>query len=64
MQTVYISLKTILLFLIIVIVINALFGDKATEQMTLVTLFSMLILNNDKAVTVLKAVTNNLTNNL
>lgn len=61
MKNVYLASKTILLFLFIVLITQTVFGEKTSNNMILMILFSMLILNSDKLVTYLKNVTDNLT---
>ena len=61
MENVYKASKTILLFLFIILIIQTAFGDKVTQNMTMMILFTMLILNSDSVVKYLSAVTNNLT---
>lgn len=61
METVYNASKTIILFLIIVLLCQTAFGDKFAQNMSLVILFSMLILNSEKATDYLVSVTDNLT---
>lgn len=63
METVYKGSKTILLFLIIVFVIQSTAGDKMAQNMCMVILFSMLILNSEKLVEYVSAITKNLTSN-
>ena len=62
MIQVYKSLKAVLLFLIILLVSQTVGGDKFAQNMTLVILFSMLVLNSDKVATFVSGVANNLTN--
>ena len=61
METVYQSTKTIILFLIIVLLCQTAFGDKFAQNMSMAILFSMLILNADRFTGYLSTVTNNLT---
>lgn len=61
MENVYMASKTILLFLSIVLIIQTAFGDDVAQKMSLMILFSMLILNSEKVVTYLTAITDNLT---
>lgn len=61
MLKVYKSLKAILLFLIILLVSQTAGGDKFAQNMTLVILFSMLVLNADKIATFTTAIAGNLT---
>ena len=61
MQTVYKSTKTIILFLIIVLLSQLCFGEKFAQNMSMVILFSMLVLNSDKFAGYLTNVTKNLT---
>lgn len=63
MENVYKGSKTILLFLIIVFVIQTSFGDKVTQNMCLMILFSMLILNSSTLSTYVSKITSNLTAN-
>ena len=61
MENVYKASKAILLFLFIVLICQTLFGEKTAQNMTLMILFSMLVLNSEKVATYLKAVTDTLT---
>ena len=61
METVYKSSKTIILFLIIVLLCQTAFGDKFAQNMSMVILFSMVILNSEKVTNFLVSVTNELT---
>lgn len=61
MYNVYMASKTILLFLFIVLIIQTMFGEKASQNMILMILFSMLVLNSDKVASYLKSVTDTLT---
>ena len=54
MRDLYNNAKFIIGFLVIVLVIQTVFGDKVAEKMTLFTLFSMLILNADNFADYLK----------
>ena len=63
MENVYKASKTILLFLVIVLITQTVFGEKTAQNMSLMILFSMLILNSDKTVKYLTSVTDNLTAN-
>ena len=63
MENVYKASKTILLFLIIVFIIQSAFGDKLAQNMSLMILFSMLILNSGKIAEYVSAVTKHLTAN-
>lgn len=61
MRNVYYASKTILLFLFIVLIIQTFFGEKAAQNMTLMILFSMLVINSETVATYLKSVTDTLT---
>lgn len=61
MENVYKALKTILLFLFIILIIQTVFGEKPAQNMTLMILFSMLLFNSDKVSTYLSTVTDTLT---
>ena len=61
MENVYKASKTILLFLFIILIIQTVFGDKTAQSMSLMILFSMLVLNADKVATYLSTVTDTLT---
>lgn len=61
MENVYKASKTIILFLIIMLVVQALFGDKIAQRMALFILFTMLILQADIFADFTSAVTKNLT---
>ena len=63
MESIYKASKAILLFLIIVLICQSAFGDKFTQNMSLVILFSMLILNSEKVVNTMTSITANLTAN-
>lgn len=63
MENVYKGLKTVLLFLIIVLVIQTSFGDKTAQNMSLMILFSMLILNSSTLSSYVTTITKNLTAN-
>ena len=60
MKNVYEASKTILLFLFIILIIQTAFGEKTAQNMTLMILFSMLVLNSEKVATYLKTVTDTL----
>lgn len=60
-DVIYKGLKTIILFLVIMFIINTAFGDKVTQNMALMILFSMLILNSDKAVKYFSSISDHLT---
>ena len=61
MKNVYLASKTILLFLVIVLIIQTVFGEKPAQNMIVMILFSMLVLNSDSVATYLKTVTDTLT---
>lgn len=63
MEKVYKASKTILLFLVIVLVSQTIFGDKMTQKMIVLILVSMLVIQSDKVTSFLTGVTNNLTAN-
>ena len=60
METVYTSMKAVILFLIIILLAQTFAGDKFAQNMAMVILFSMLILNSDKVTTYLANVTSSL----
>lgn len=64
MRNVYLASKTILLFLVIMLVTQTLFGDKVAQKMALLILMSMLILQSETVTKYLTAIPNNLTANL
>ena len=64
MKKVYLASKTILLFLVIMLVFQTLFGDKVAQKMALLILFSMLVLQSETVTNYLTAITNNLTSNI
>lgn len=64
MEAVYKGIKAILLFLIMIILIQTVLGDKATENFTILLLFTMVILNSDYFVKMVESITNNLTDNI
>ena len=61
MENVYHASKAIILFLVIMLVIETVFGDKTAQKMAIFILFSMLILNAGSWSDFLSAVTNNIT---
>lgn len=61
MKNVYLASKTIILFLFIILIVQTVFGEKATQNMSLMILFSMLVLNSEKVATYLKTITDTLT---
>lgn len=61
MENVYHASKAIILFLVIMLVIETIFGDKTAQKMAIFILFSMLILNAGTWTDFLSAVTNNIT---
>lgn len=64
MRKVYLASKTILLFLVIMLVCQTLFGDKVAQKMALLILFSMLVLQSESVTNYLTAITSNLTANI
>ena len=48
METLYKSIRGVMLFLIIVLLCQTFIGDKFAQNMSMVILFSMLILNSEK----------------
>lgn len=64
MESVYKGIKAILLFLIMIILIQTILGDKATENFTILLLFTMVILNSDYFVKVIESISSNLTDNI
>lgn len=60
METVYTSMKAVILFLIIILLSQTFVGDKFAQNMAMVILFSMLILNSDKVASYLANVTSDL----
>lgn len=63
MQTLYSGCKTIILFLIIMLVVQTAFGDKTAQKSSVMILFSILILQSDTVSTYLKNITTELTSN-
>lgn len=61
MENVYKGSKAVLLFLFIILITQTLFGDNVAQKMSLVILFSMLVINSEKVATYLKTVTETLT---
>lgn len=64
MQTVYKSIKLILILVIIMLAIQTIFGSKASEKMGIVILLSMLIYQSDNVSGWITGLSNNLTNNI
>lgn len=64
MRNVYLASKTILLFLVIMLTCQTLFGDKVAQKMALLILFSMLVIQSDSVSSYLTAIINNLTSNI
>ena len=64
MESVYKGIKAILLFLIMIILIQTVIGDKGAENFTLLLLFTMVILNSDDFVNIIGAISKNLTDNI
>lgn len=64
MKKVYQASKTILLFLVIMLVFQTLFGDKVAQKMALLILFSMLVIQSETVSNYLTAITSNLTSNI
>ena len=60
METLYKSIRGVMLFLIIVLLCQTFIGDKFAQNMSMVILFSMLILNSEKVTDYLSEVTSNL----
>lgn len=60
MLTLYNSVKGVMLFLIIVLLCQTFIGDKFAQNMTMVILFSMLVLNSEKVARYLENVTSDL----
>ena len=61
MENVYRASKAILLYLVIVLILQTFFGEKTARNMSLMILFSMLLLNSETVASYLTAVTDNLT---
>ena len=64
MENLWKSSKTIILFLIIMLVIQTVFGDKLAQRMAMFILFSMLILQADIFANFSSAIVSNLTNGI
>lgn len=64
MENAWKGAKAVILFLVIVLVIQTAFGDKPAQRMSMIILFSMLILQSDKFANWISAITSNLTNGL
>ena len=62
MENLWKASKTIILFLIIMLVCQTVFGDKVAQKMAMFILFSMLILQANIFAEFTSAVTKNLTN--
>lgn len=63
MENIYKASKTILLFVVMVLVAQMVAGDKFTQNMCIVLLASMMILNSGVFTKSITAITNNLTEN-
>lgn len=63
MENIYKCFKTILLFVVMVLVSQMVAGDKFTQNMCIVILASMMILNTDVFTKSITSITNNLTEN-
>lgn len=59
----YLASKTIILFLIIVLVSETILGEKGAQKMIMMILFSMLILQSEPIANFANKVTENLTAN-
>lgn len=62
MENVWKASKTIILFLIIMVVCQVALGEKGAQKMALFILFSMLILQADSVASFTNKITSNLTN--
>lgn len=60
METVYKSSKAVILFLIIILLAQTFISDKFAQNLSMMILFSMVILNSDKVSTYLENVTKDL----
>ena len=63
MEKLYLGIRAVMLFLVIMLVIDTTAGEKAAQKMGIFILLSMLILNSNTVANYLSAVTNNLTLN-
>ena len=54
MENFYNSMKTIIIFLIIMIMISVMVGEKSAQNMAMFILLGMLLINSDNIVTFLK----------
>lgn len=63
MELLYKGSKTIILFLIIMLVMQTAFGDKIAQKSSVMILFSILILQSDKVSEYFSAVTTDLVSN-
>ena len=54
MENFYNSMKTIIIFLIIMILISVMVGEKSAQNMAMFILLGMLLINSDNIVTFLK----------
>lgn len=54
MENFYNSMKAIIIFLIIMIMISVMVGEKSAQNMAMFILLGMLLLNSDKIVTFLE----------
>lgn len=61
MENVYRASKTILLYLIVILILQTFFGEKTARNMSLMILFSMLLLNSDTVSNYLTTITDHLT---
>lgn len=62
MITLWRCCKTIIVFLVIILIIQVVSGDKSAQKMSVIILFSMLIFQVDSVSKFLSAVSNNLNN--
>lgn len=60
METMYNSIKGIILFLVIILLCQSFISDKFAQNMSMVILFSMLILNSEKVTNYLSELTSDL----
>lgn len=61
MENVYRASKAVILYLIILLILQTFFGEKTARNMSLMILFSMLILNSETFASYVKDVTEHLT---
>lgn len=63
MENVYGGMKTVLLFLIVTLVLQTLFGDKIAQRLSILTLIVMLLYQSDKVANYLDSIVSGLSLN-